>query len=137
MEFQIKRRTMGSRLKASALSAKIQDLGDVQEKDYANVVYDACEQHICTEAVKFTKEELKLEIVQQFQAFLEQRQQLGALQFWQAYCELDNEILRAWTEAFEKVHEPMIPRHKLSSAKLTEEEKRDALDPETPSEASA
>lgn len=137
MEFKINRRTMGSRIKASALSAKIQELGGIEEKDYANIVFDACEYHLNTESVRFTKEELKLDMVQQFKAFLENRHALGASEFWQAYCGLDNEIVRAWSEAFEKVHEPMIPRHMLSSHLLTEEEKRDALDPATPSEASA
>lgn len=130
--FKIKRRTLGSDLKADDFVRK---LSDPDAALYRGVAITLSRLLTNTEAIEFTPQELAIQEIQSFDTAWQERNERDPNQLfcWYMY-ELDGSLNDLWYAAYVDANKPLLPPEQLGSQFLSEEQKEALKDPENPTQ---
>lgn len=128
--FKIKRRTLGTDLKANTFVEQLTDPDALANRGLAKLFGN---QLMCTEEIEFTKQELAVKEIKSFQDHWNRRDKLTANELFCWYLnELDGSLNDLWYTAYQEANKPLLPPEQLGGQFLSEEQKKALEDPANP-----
>lgn len=131
--FKIKRRTLGTDLKANEFVERMTDPDALANRGLAKLFGN---QLICTEDIQFSKQELAVREIKSFQEYWNKRDKLTPNDLFCWYLnELDGSLNDLWYQAYQDANKSLLPPEQLGGQFLTEEQKEALKDPANPTQS--
>jgi hypothetical protein len=128
--FRIKRRTLGSDLRADELARQITDPDAIRHQGLVTLF---TRQMVNTEDIEFSKAELKVDQIKAFYDTWRNRANTSPNDLFCWYLhELDGSLNDAWYAAYQDANRPLLPPEQKGSQFLSDAEKEALNDPENP-----
>lgn len=131
--FKIKRRTLGSDLKADEFARQITDPDGVSNR---GLVVLFSRELVNTEDIEFSKRELAVPEIKSFQQHWHNRDKSTPNDLFCWYLnELDGSLNDLWYTAYMEANKPLLPPEQLGSQFLSEDQKAALEDPANPTQS--